>query len=125
MIEFHVSQSGPDTEAFLRGIMKADIPTLLATYGAQGVAALRAHTPVDSGMTAMSWNYEVVKESNGWAVIWSNSNVEDGVPVAILIQFDHATGTGGFVQGREYINTALKPIFERIEAEIGKVVSGR
>lgn len=123
MIEYEVHQSGRPTEEFLRDILAMDVPTQLASYGAEGVSALKAHTPRRTGKTAESWAYEVIKESNGWSVIWTNDNIVDGRPVAILLQFDHMTGTGGFVEGTDYINPALQPLFDRISDGVRKVVT--
>lgn len=86
----------------------------LDKYGREGVAALASATPVDSGLTASSWYYEI-KNQNGVASInFYNSNVNDGVPIAIILQYGHGTGTGGWVQGRDYINPAIQPIFDKI-----------
>lgn len=86
----------------------------LDKYGRAGVAALSSATPVDSGLTASSWYYEI-KHQNGVASIsFLNSNVNNGVPIAIILQYGHGTGTGGWVQGRDYINPAIQPIFDEI-----------
>ena len=86
----------------------------LDKYGREGVAALASATPADSGLTASSWYYEI-KNQNGVASIkFYNSNVNDGVPIAIILQYGHGTGTGGWVQGRDYINPAIQPIFDKI-----------
>ena len=96
----------------------------LDKYGKEGVAALSAATPVKSGISANSWYYTVQKEGGGRiSIIWGNDNVEDGTPIVILIQFGHATGTGGYVPGRPFINEALAPIFARIKAEVWKEVT--
>lgn len=90
--------------------------TALERYGAKGVEALRSATPKDSGLTANSWYYII--EDGG--ISFYNSNTHDGVPVAILIQYGHATRNGGYVQGIDYINPALRPIFEELAEECGK-----
>lgn len=88
---------------------------VLDKYGQQGVAALASATPVDSGLTAASWSYEIVEDENGYAIRFNNSNIKQGyVNVAIILQYGHGTGTGGWVQGRDYINPAIQPIFENI-----------
>ena len=87
-------------------------------YGKMGVEALKAATPIDSGNTANSWDYTIKNNRSGIAITWTNSNVNDGVPVAILVQYGHATGTGGYVSGIDYINPALKPVFDHISEEI-------
>ena len=89
----------------------------LDKYGREGVAALASATPIESGKTASSWYYEI-ENSNGSAIIsFYNSNVNKGVPIAIILQYGHGTGTGGWVQGRDYINPAIQPVFDRIAEE--------
>lgn len=100
-----------------------EIHKILDRFGQEGVAALSSATPVDSSFTANSWDYEVVETGNSYSIIWTNSNVVNGVPVAILLQYGHGTGTGGYVQGRDYINPAIKPIFDKIAKEVWKVVT--
>ena len=90
---------------------------LLDKYGRAGVAALSAATPKDSGETASSWSYEI-QNGDGRAVIeFHNSNINQGVPIAIILQYGHGTGTGGYVEGIDYINPALKPIFDKLTDE--------
>ena len=96
---------------------------ILDKYGREGVAALASATPLDSGKTASSWYYEV-QHNNGTASInFYNSNVNKGVPIAIILQYGHGTGTGGWVQGRDYINPAIQPIFDRIANEAWREVT--
>lgn len=95
----------------------------LDAQGRAGVEALRAATPRDSGLTAESWYYTVSQNRGGVNITWHNSDVENGFPVAIVLQYGYATGTGGYVQGRDYINPALKPIFDKIADEVWKVVT--
>jgi len=95
----------------------------LSRYGEEGVQALAEATPKDSGDTARSWTYEIERTSTSYAIIWSNTNVVDGVPIAVLIQVGHGTGTGGYVSGRDYINPALRPVFDRIAASVWKEVT--
>ena len=96
---------------------------ILDKYGREGVAALSSATPVESGMTASSWYYEV-KNQNGLATItFHNSNINKGVPIAIILQFGHGTGTGGWVAGRDYINRAIQPIFDKIADEAWREVT--
>lgn len=87
---------------------------ILDKYGREGVAALASATPVDSGQTAGSWYYEVEHKNGSASIIFSNSHVNDGVPIAIILQYGHGTGTGGWVQGRDYINPAIQPVFDKI-----------
>ena len=86
----------------------------LDKYGREGVAALASATPVDSGLTANSWYYEIVNSSGKVSINFCNSNIQNGVPIAIILQYGHGTGTGGWVEGRDYINPAIRPIFDRI-----------
>lgn len=99
------------------------IMRVLEQYGKAGVAALEKVTPVDSALTAESWDYEVEKTRSGYSITWTNTNLVDGVPIAILLQYGHGTGTGGYVQGTDYINPALRPIFDKISTEAWKAVT--
>lgn len=86
----------------------------LDKYGREGVAALASATPVDSGTTANSWYYTIEHNDGRSTISFSNSNIQNGVPIAIILQYGHATGTGGWVEGRDYINPAIQPIFDKI-----------
>ena len=86
----------------------------LDKYGREGVEALSAATPVDTGKTADSWEYEIVHKKDSISIVWKNTNIQNGVPIAVIIQYGHASRNGGWVQGRDYINPALKPIFDKI-----------
>ena len=90
--------------------------TAFERYGAKGVEALRSATPKDSGVTASSWSYTI----EDWGIGFNNSNIQNGYPIAILLQYGHGTRNGGYVQGIDYINPALQPIFEQIAEECGK-----
>ena len=95
----------------------------LDKYGRAGVAALSSATPIDTGLTASSWYYEI-EHSNGSAVIsFHNSNIQNGVPIAIILQYGHGTGTGGWVEGRDYINPAIRPIFDAIANDAWREVT--
>jgi hypothetical protein len=122
-ISFESSGSFKNTEKWLASLINGDIYKGLEKYGQEGVDALAAATPRDDGVTANSWYYEIIKDKSSWSIVWGNSNIENGQLIAILIQHGHATGTGGYVQGRDYINPALKPVFDRILAEARKVVT--
>lgn len=111
------------TERFLQRARKTDILSILDRYGQMGVEALRNATPFDTGMTAASWGYEIEYARRGYSITWTNSNVQDGVPIAILLQYGHGTRNGGYVQGRDYINPALAPIFDAIAEEAWKEVA--
>lgn len=91
---------------------KIDYRRLLAEYGRLGVDALSKSTPVDSGKTADSWKYEIIQNGSSFSIVWSNTNVVGNTTVAILLQYGHGTANGGFVQGIDYINPTMKPIFE-------------
>ena len=95
----------------------------LDKYGREGVAALASATPVDSGNTANSWYYEIENKNGSATITFLNSNVNNGVPIAIILQYGHGTGTGGWVQGRDYINPALQPIFDKIASDAWREVT--
>ena len=111
------------TKSFFEKIKSKQIYKSLDKYGLEGVAALAASTPVDTGLTASSWSYEVVMTDTQVAINWKNSNVSDGVPVAIIIEYGHVTATGGWVEGIDYINPALQPIFNKILKDVWKEVT--
>jgi hypothetical protein len=112
-----------NTERFLKGASKINFRAILDPYGQQGVRALASATPIDSGKTASSWGYDIIINKGSVSLVWTNSNVVSGVPIAILLQYGHGTRNGGFVQGRDYINSALQPIFDRISEEAWREVS--
>jgi hypothetical protein len=114
-----------NTEKFLERAKAADIRRILSSYGDQGVRALASATPVDSGLTAGSWGYEVQVGRNSFSLVWTNSNVQKGVPIAVVLQYGHATRNGGFVQGRDYINPAIRPVFDKISEEAWREVTGK
>jgi hypothetical protein len=125
VISFESKGSFNKTEAFLRRSRHQDILAQLEKYGRSGVDALRANTPVESGETAEGWYYEVGRKGSVYYISWNNSHVNNGVSVAILLQYGHGTGTGGYVQGRDYINPAVRPIFDRISSDVWKVVTSQ
>jgi hypothetical protein len=95
----------------------------LDKYGKAGVAALARATPVDTGLTADSWKYTIVRTRGRPGIEWYNTNVVNGTSVAILIQYGHGTGTGGYVRGKDYINPAMRPVFDQIVSQFFKEVS--
>ena len=95
----------------------------LDKYGREGVAALSAATPVDSGVTASSWSYEIVHKNGSVSITFNNSNIQNGVPIAVILQYGHGTRNGGWVQGRDYINPAVQPIFDEIANNAWKEVT--
>lgn len=95
----------------------------LDRYGREGVAALASATPVESGLTASSWYYEIIREKGSVTITFNNSNIQNGVPIAIILQYGHGTGTGGWVQGRDYINPAIQPIFDKLTNDAWREVT--
>lgn len=95
----------------------------LDKYGREGVAALQSATPVDTGLTAKSWHYEIIRTKESVSISFNNSNIQNGVPIAVILQYGHGTRNGGWVEGRDYINPAIQPIFDRIANEAWKEVS--
>ncbi len=95
----------------------------LDKYGREGVAALASATPVDSGLTADSWRYEITNKQGSAKITFYNSNIQNGIPIAIILQYGHGTRNGGWVQGRDYINPAIQPIFDKIVNEAWREVT--
>ena len=95
----------------------------LDKYGREGVAALASATPVDSGLTADSWRYEITNKQGSAKITFYNTNIQNGVPIAIILQYGHGTRNGGWVQGRDYINPAIQPIFDKIVNEAWREVT--
>ena len=95
----------------------------LDKYGKAGVAALSSATPIDSGKTANSWSYEIINENGSVKINFNNSNIQNGVPIAIILQYGHGTKNGGWVEGRDYINPVIQPIFDKIAEEAWKEVT--
>ena len=112
------------TTNFLKRITKLDYKSILSKYGKMGVDALSKATPIDTGLTASSWSYEIVEDDGGATIYWKNSNVVKGVSIAVILQYGHGTGTGGYVEGIDYINPALRSIFEGIADDAWKEVTG-
>ena len=114
MVTFKHKGNFERTDRLLKGAKEKKYLKVLDKYGQEGVAALAAATPTDSGLTAESWDYKIQNGSGGYRIMWTNSNVNDGVPIAIIIQYGHGTGTGRYVQGRDYINPAMRSVFDNI-----------
>ena len=95
----------------------------LDKYGREGVAALASATPVDTGLTANSWRYEIEQKKGSISISFHNTNIQNGVPIAVILQYGHATRNGGWVQGRDYINPAIQPIFDKIANEAWREVT--
>lgn len=111
------------TRKFLERTAKEDYLKNLDKYGQEGVNALSLATPVDTGKTAASWDYRIEKTSTGIKLVWTNSNVNKGVNIAIILQYGHGTRNGGYVQGKDYINPAIRPIFDKIADDAWKEVT--
>lgn len=123
VIKFTTKGNFKNTYRFLGKISTLNLYNKLKKYGEVGVVALAKATPVDTGTTAMSWEYKI-ETSNGRVVIsWWNKNVVDGVPIALVIQYGHATGTGSWVEGRDYINPAIQPIFDKMVDDVWREVT--
>jgi hypothetical protein len=123
MIKFTTTGSWSRSEAWLDRLHRGDMFKTLDKYGKMGVEALAAATPVDSGLAASSWSYKVSVSRTHASISWLNTDTADGVPVVILLQYGHGTGTGGYVQGRDFINPAIKPIFDQISNDVWKAVT--
>ena len=123
MLTFSQSGDFGNTERFLKNVGNDSFFANLEAYGKAGVQALADNTPRDSGKTAMSWGYKVIRSRTNPGIEWYNTNVNDGTSVAILIQYGHATKSGGYISGRDYINPVIRPIFDKIAADIWKKVT--
>lgn len=102
---------------------KLDLALIMNQFGKEGVSALASATPSKSGLTSKSWNYEVTRKGNNWKITWTNSNVNKGANIAVLIQYGHGTRNGGYVVGRDYINPAIRPVFDKIAKKAWKEVT--
>lgn len=123
MIRCRVKGDFKNTYRFLDRIRKLDFESLLEKYGQEGVEALAAATPKRTGKTAASWNYEIVKQNGRISVFWTNDNMNEGVPIAVILEYGHGTGWGSYVQGRHYISPAIQPVFDKIADEVRREVS--
>ena len=108
------------TTRFLHDILRLDYKTIMARYGRMGIKELSAATPIDSGITADSWYYEIHELPTGLSIVWSNKNINDGVNIAIILRYGHGTGTGGYVVGRNYISPAIRPVFDEMADSVWK-----
>lgn len=123
MITFRHKGGFSKTFSFLERAKEAVRLGDLDKFGRKGVAALASATPVESGLTANSWYYEIVRSNGSVKLEFHNSNIQNGVPIAVILQLGHGTGTGGWVQGRDYINPAIQPIFDEILNEMWREVT--
>lgn len=110
------------TDRFLSGVVGAHYMRKLKKFGAMGVEALKAATPRDTGKTADSWSYEIVQSEGRTSIYWKNSNIVNGVCIALILHYGHGTKGGGFVEGKNYISPAIQPILDRMADEVWKEV---
>ena len=122
-ITLEASGNYSQTTPWLQRIGRMSIEQQLRRYGLKGVKALASSTPVGTGKTASSWSYTVSQKGDNWVLSWNNSNIVRGTPIAIILQYGHVTGTGGWVQGRDYINPAIKPIMDEIAEGVWRTVT--
>lgn len=108
---------------FLTKSSKGVSPGILDKFGREGVEALSRSTPIESGVTAESWNYKIKSSGNVTSISWYNSNVVNGVSIAVVLQYGHGTQNGGWIEGRDYINPAMRPIFDKLAEEAYKEVT--
>lgn len=111
------------TTRWLNSMKSPDLRAVLDRAGRVGLQALSAATPVQTGLASRSWSYEVKMGRRGASVTWTNSDVENGFPVLISLQYGYSTGTGGYVRGRDFINPAIAPVFEQLKSDISRMVS--
>lgn len=123
MISFRQKGDFSKLNRYFERVREAIKIGVLDKYGREGVAALASATPVESGETADSWYYEIKRQNGSVAIEFNNSNINKGVPIAVILQYGHGTGTGGWVEGRDYINPAIQPIFDEIADNAWKEVT--
>lgn len=123
MISFRQKGDFSKLNRYFERVKEAAKLGILDKYGREGVAALASATPVESGLTAASWNYKIERQNGSVSIVFNNTNINNGVPIAIILQYGHGTGTGGWVQGRDYINPAIQPVFDKIADEAWREVT--
>ncbi len=123
MITVGTSGSFDETRKHLQKMARGDFYRELDRYAHDGVRALAAASPIESGLSASSWDYKITSGRGSCEITWFNTDVENGFPVAIMLQYGYGTGTGGYVQGRDYINPTMRPIFDQIEEAVRKAVT--
>lgn len=123
MITFRQKGDFSKASRYLKRLKEAAKLGVLDKYGREGVAALASATPTETGLTASSWSYTIERQNGSVAIVFENSNINKGVSIAIILQYGHGTGTGGWVQGRDYINPAIQPIFDKMADEAWKEVT--
>lgn len=123
MISFRQKGDFSKLNRYLERVKESAKIGVLDKYGREGVAALASATPVETGKTANSWYYEIKRQNGSVSIEFNNSNINKGVPIAVILQYGHGTGTGGWVQGKDYINPAIQPIFDKIAENAWKEVT--
>ena len=123
MITVRQKGSFSKTIRYMTRVKKAINISDLDRFGKDGVSALASATPIDSGETASQWYYEIERGKESVTISFNNSNIQNGVPIAIILQYGHATRNGGWVSGRDYINPAIQPVFDKIAEEAWKEVT--
>lgn len=123
MITFKQKGNFSKLNRYLERVKEVAKIGILDKYGRAGVEALSSATPTDTGLTASSWYYKIERTKTSATIQFLNSNINDGVPIAVILQYGHGTGTGGWVEGRDYINPAIQPIFDKIADEAWKEVT--
>lgn len=123
MISYKISGSFDQLESFLKKMSKLDILSIMDSCGAEGVAALSLATPIDTGLAAGMWSYDVQANHGRYTIHWTNTDIEKDFPVVVMLQYGYGTGTGGYVHGRDYINPAIKPVFDKIAGKVWKAVT--
>lgn len=122
MIVIKSKGSFKKTQDYLNGLSKIDFLNILKHYGEVGVRTLAAYTPTDTGLTAGSWSYTIEEANGRYSIVWSNSNINDYVQIAVILQYGHATRNGGWVEGTDYINPSIRPIFEQMTTDVWRRV---
>ena len=123
-ITFRTKGNFKKTNNFMKEILHRDYMSIIEKYAKEGLEALIANTPIDTGLTAASWSYEIVQEKDKTVINWKNSNIQGYVNIALILQYGHATRNGGWVKGVDYINPTLQPIFDKMAEEVWDEVTG-
>lgn len=123
VVSFHHKGNFQKTDNFLKKAKQGDYFRSLEKFAQEGVNALASATPIDSGKTAASWDYTISRSKGSVSITWTNSNINNGVNIAVIIQYGHGTRNGGYVQGRDYINPAIRPVFDKIAENVWKEVT--
>lgn len=123
VVSFHHKGNFQKTDNFLKKAKQGDYFRSLEKFAQEGVNTLASATPIDSGKTAASWDYTISRSKGSVSITWTNSNINNGVNIAVIIQYGHGTRNGGYVQGRDYINPAIRPVFDKIAENVWKEVT--